>query len=154
MTTSTSTEKRVTTFEATKLPAKQTNGGWVLSLVIHPNDVPEDVLKDPVGTRYMVVVSPFADESPDFEIGTKAFRRLGAVCRDRGYQSWIDFQISTHADTSLGQRMYSADPYDAAREKTCAVLGLTSSKEVRDNLNAANAFNSLADQYDASANDR
>jgi hypothetical protein len=43
-------------FEAVKVSMKQDNSGYVLTLRIHPDEVPEEILRDFVGARYMAVL--------------------------------------------------------------------------------------------------
>ena len=51
-------EKKVSnvSFEAVKTSMMQDKNGTNIRLTIHPNDVPQDLHKDWVGSRYMVVM--------------------------------------------------------------------------------------------------
>ena len=42
-------------FEAVKVAIKQDKTGYVLTLSIHPDEIPEEVMRDFVGARYQVV---------------------------------------------------------------------------------------------------
>ena len=48
-------------FEARKIALKQTKEGHVLNLAIHPDEIPDEILRDFVGARYMVVMVRLAD---------------------------------------------------------------------------------------------
>jgi hypothetical protein len=43
-------------FEAVKVAIKQDKTGYVLTLSIHPDEIPEEVMRDFVGARYQVVM--------------------------------------------------------------------------------------------------
>ena len=61
-------EKKVSnvSFEAVKTSMMQDKNGTNIRLTIHPNDVPPDLHKDWVGSRYMVVmVKVNEDGTPD-----------------------------------------------------------------------------------------
>ena len=61
-------EKKVSNinFEAVKTSMMQDKNGTNIRLTIHPNDVPQDLHKDWVGSRYMVVMVKLnEDGTPD-----------------------------------------------------------------------------------------
>ena len=61
-------EKKVPniSFEAVKTSMMQDKNGANIKLTIHPNDVPQDLHKDWVGSRYMVVMVKLnEDGTPD-----------------------------------------------------------------------------------------
>jgi|TARA_R100001163_G_C4874919_1_gene74971 hypothetical protein len=61
-------EKKVSnvSFEAVKTSMMQDKNGTNIRLTIHPNDVPQDLHKDWVGSRYMVVMVKLnEDGTPD-----------------------------------------------------------------------------------------
>jgi hypothetical protein len=61
-------EKKVegVSFEAVKTSMMQDKNGTNIRLTIHPNDVPQELHKDWVGSRYMVVmVKVNEDGTPD-----------------------------------------------------------------------------------------
>jgi hypothetical protein len=49
-------------FEAVMLGATKDKNGFVLKLAIHPNDVPVDLVADPVGSRYMIGMAKLNDQ--------------------------------------------------------------------------------------------
>ena len=44
-------------FEAIKYAYRQSKDGFVLSFVVHPNDMPDDMATAPIGTRFMIAYS-------------------------------------------------------------------------------------------------
>ena len=73
-------------FEGVKIAMKQDKTGYVLTLNIHPDDVPEALLRDFVGARYQVVMVRLnGEERPinrDAEYSRDAVRTAGILCRD------------------------------------------------------------------------
>ena len=49
-------------FEAVKIAATQNKDGYVLKLSIHPNEVPESLMRDWVGSRYTVAMVKMDDD--------------------------------------------------------------------------------------------
>lgn len=81
-------------FEAIKTALKQDKNGYVLTLCLHPDDIPEDLLRDFVGARYQVVMVRLnLDEQPmdrqaEFE-GDRALRIAGLLCRDKSFWDYL-----------------------------------------------------------------
>ena len=81
-------------FEAVKVALKQDKTGYVLTLSMHPDDIPEDLLRDFVGSRYQVVmVRLSSDEQPldrdrEFE-GDKSVRLAGLLCREKEFLEFL-----------------------------------------------------------------
>ena len=73
-------------FEAIKIALKQDRSGFVLTLNIHPDEIPSDLLRDFVGARYGVaMVRINEDETPvDY-----AVKKAGILCRTRDFQVWL-----------------------------------------------------------------
>lgn len=86
-------------FEAIKTALKQDKNGYVLTLCLHPDDIPEDLLRDFVGARYQVVMVRLnLDEQPmdrqaEFE-GDRAIRIAGLLCRDKSFWDYLADQHS------------------------------------------------------------
>ena len=43
-------------FEGIKAGLKQSKDGYVLTLAVHPDEIPDDLVRDFVGSRYVVVM--------------------------------------------------------------------------------------------------
>jgi hypothetical protein len=43
-------------FEAVKMALKQNKDGYVLTMSIHPDEIPDELMRDFVGARYQVVM--------------------------------------------------------------------------------------------------
>lgn len=80
-------------FEAVKVGMKQDNSGYILTLRIHPDEVPDEIMRDFVGARYMtVMVRVNADERPmnrEEELGRDMVRVCGILCRDKEFWDFL-----------------------------------------------------------------
>ena len=81
-------------FEAVKSVLRQSKDGIVLSLVLHPSDVPTPRLSDPIGSRYMVGMVRMGDneeiiEPESVREGKRMVTSAGALCRDSDFQKWM-----------------------------------------------------------------
>ena len=80
-------------FEAIKMAIKQDKDGYVLTLRMHPDEIPEELLRDFVGSRYScVLVRLGEDEAPieraDFA-GDKSVRLAGMLCRNPRFWAYL-----------------------------------------------------------------
>ena len=80
-------------FEAVKVALKQDKTGYILTLNMHPDDVPEPLLRDYVGSRYQVVMVRLNDENRpmnrDAEYSRDPVRTAGILCRDGDFASYL-----------------------------------------------------------------
>jgi hypothetical protein len=90
-------------FEARKVALKQDRTGFILTLAMHPDEVPEEILRDFVGARYAcAVVRINDDESPmqyDNRVG-----KAGQLCRDPSFQDFLSCDNETDAAHMLCKR--------------------------------------------------
>jgi hypothetical protein len=81
-------------FEGVKVALKQDKTGYVLTLSLHPDDIPEELLRDFVGARYQVVMVRIngheepMDRQNEFE-GDRAIRIAGLLCRDEKFWNYL-----------------------------------------------------------------
>lgn len=80
-------------FEAVKVSMKQDNSGYVLTLRIHPDEVPEEILRDFVGARYMAVLVRINEEerpmNREAELSRDMVRISGMLCRDPQFWEFL-----------------------------------------------------------------
>jgi hypothetical protein len=81
-------------FEGVKVALKQDKTGYVLNLSMHPDDVPEELLRDFVGARYQVVMVRLdgheepMDRQREYE-GDRSIRIAGLLCRDPKFWAYL-----------------------------------------------------------------
>ena len=84
---------KTSNFEAVKVALKQDKSGFVLTLSIHPDEVPEEILRDFVGARYQVVMVRLnSDERPmnrEQEYAHDPTRMAGMLCRELAFHKFL-----------------------------------------------------------------
>jgi hypothetical protein len=78
-------------FEGVKVAIKQDRTGYVLTLCIHPDEIPEDLLRDFVGARYQIVmVRVDENEKPYKRQQKKTLSNVAAIlCKDTDFQKYL-----------------------------------------------------------------
>jgi hypothetical protein len=89
-------------FEGKKIALKQTKDGYALTLAIHPDDIPDELMRDFVGARYMVVMVRLADNEEPLNreefAGNQMVKLSGMLCRDPEFWEYL------HEDGQLYQK--------------------------------------------------
>jgi hypothetical protein len=117
-------------FEAIKVALKQDRTGVIITLNIHPDEFPPELLADFVGARYGVaMVRINDDESPvDYLV-----KKAGILCRTRDFQVWL--QDTGHIEKPSEQ---------AAARAVCSICGVSSRSELSSNT----LFKKMVDEYE------
>ena len=76
-------------FEAVKVALKQDATGYVLTLKVHPDEIPDELMRDFVGTRYVIVAARLNDDETPVAIRNRV-TRAGMLCRDSRFHQWLD----------------------------------------------------------------
>jgi hypothetical protein len=80
-------------FEAVKVGLKQDNSGYILTLRIHPDEIPEVIARDYVGARYMTVMVRLNEEerpmNREQELAKDMVRISGMLCRDPQFWNFL-----------------------------------------------------------------
>lgn len=94
-------------FEAVKVALKQDKTGYVLTLCLQPDEIPEELLRDWVGARYQVVMVRLnGSEEPmdrqDEFAGAQAVKRAGMLSNDpKFWQYLVDLGLIPFNDQQL-----------------------------------------------------
>ena len=89
-------------FEAIKVAMKQDKTGYILTLNIHPDEIPEDLMRDFVGARYQfVAVRLNSDETP-YPRRNGVVSAAGILCRSPNFWDWLVFldEITEKTETA------------------------------------------------------
>ena len=129
-------------FEAIKTALKQTKDGYSLSLAVHPDELPDSLMRDFVGARYMVVMVRIGEnEQPIVRAqeypGDTAVKVAGMLCRDPEFWQWL----------------YEKEWLLEKNEKACieavsGILGIESRKELKTNEGARESLNNVKRSFD------
>ena len=130
-------------FEAIKIGLKQSKDGFVLTLALHPSDIPHDLMTDFVGSRYQVVMVRLGDDeqpmSREGEFpGDHAVKMAGILCRDPEFWKWLN-----------DREMLMEKNEKACAEWLTSYLGIESRKELKTDTEARSLFNQLKRSFDA-----
>jgi hypothetical protein len=119
-------------FEARKVAMKQDRTGFVLTLSIHPDELPEELIRDFVGARYgCALVRIQDDESPTPYVNR--VQKAGMLCRNPSFQEFIAERLVGHSVNE-----------DQAAAALCKQCGITSRSELNGNAKAQEMFDAIA----------
>ena len=123
-------------FEARKVALKQDRTGYVLTLSLHPDEIPEELLRDFVGSRYgCALVRIQDDESPTTY--NNRVKQAGMLCRNPQFQKFIQQRFS----------FLDADEETSANV-ICSVCNIESRSELNGNMTAQSLFDELIKEYE------
>ena len=118
-------------FEAVKVSLKQDRTGFILTLSIHPDEIPEDLMRDFVGARYGVAMVRINDDETTVDYTVK---KAGMLCRTRDFQVWL--QDTGHIEKPSEH---------AAARAVCDICDVSSRSELSGNT----LFKQMVDEYEA-----
>lgn len=129
-------------FEAVKLAIKHDKNGYALTLAIHPDEVPVEILRDFIGARYQVVMVRVNDQDQPMNRGNELpfdpVQMAGILCRDMDFIEYLF--VSNHIDAAT-------ELHATAWLKT--TLGVQSRTELRNNKTAAAQLRTINEAYKA-----
>jgi len=130
-------------FEAVKVALKQDKTGYVLTLSLHPDDIPDALLRDFVGARYQVVMvrldvneNPI-DRQEEFA-GDRAIRIAGLMCRDPKFWEFL-----------YSKSDISTKDFESATQWLRFYLDLESRSQLKTNVIAQDKLDQLYREYTA-----
>ena len=135
-------EKNTVQCEVVKIGMAQDRNGHILKLSIHPNDLPKDLVLDPLGSRYVMVLAKLNDqdevETPkDKSDGEKCVDMAGLLCRNTRFIHWL--ADNGHSDGDTQQHAI-----DAVR----SICGVQSRADFRTDENARLRFLELKAEFE------
>jgi len=132
--------------EATTVSMNQNKEGMALRLNIHPNDCPQELLSDWVGTRYMVAMVRLTDDDrPDTREDQREIERMitsaGMLCRNEDFYQFM-FERSLCDFATEQEEM----------EKECVkglkkVCGIKSRADLRSDVSARKMFEYVREEF-------
>lgn len=123
-------------------------GDFILTLHVNSDDIPEDIVKDRIGQRYMTAMVRMNDQdepvaSPAVEEGNRAVRLAATLCKDEQFQLYMAISGQAEEPTE-----------ESVTEGLRGVLGVTSRKELKTNAEARRKLLALRDDFTASLRQR
>lgn len=128
-------------FEAVKTSLRQDKNGFSLIMTIHPNDVPDELMRSWVGTRYMIAAVEIADNDQVVERTHRPrendiVQYAGMLCREPAFQLWLKEKGWTNSASE-----------DSAANIIRVLCGVGSRTEFSTNKEAADEFQRYAERY-------
>jgi hypothetical protein len=123
-------------FECQKIALKQDAAGFVLTLRIHPDDIPEELFRDFVGARYGCALVRIGDDENPVPYLNRV-QKAGILCRDRDFQFWVYNEFNSEGVTEQD-----------AINTIYSFCGITSRSELNNNIEAQNLFDELLKKYE------
>ena len=123
-------------FECRKIALKQDRTGFVLTLAIHPDELPEELIRDFVGARYACVMVRLKDDESATEYSNRT-QQAGILCRNPMFQAF------------MGQAYAGRDvTEEEAVEALCVECGIDSRTELNGNLSAKHRFDEILKEFE------
>lgn len=135
-------ERNTLQCEVVKVAMAQDRNGHILKLSIHPDDLPKDLVLDPLGSRYMMVLAKLNDQEevvpPKEKSGAeKIIDVAGLLCRNPRFCAWMfDSGYSLSRDEQ------------GAVEGIRSICGVKSRAEFRSNEEARERFLELKTEFE------
>lgn len=117
-------------FEARKVALKQDRTGFILTLCIHPDEIPEELLRDFVGARYGCALVRIQDDESATPYNNRV-QTAALLCKRENFQSFLDTGSENEAANVL-----------------CGLLGIESRAELNGNKRAQTEFDELVKRYE------
>lgn len=136
-------EKNTIQCEVVKIAMSQDKNGHILKVAIHPSDLPKDLMLDPLGTRYVMVLARLNDQDEvvqpkDKSEADKAISMAGLLCRNQRFIDWMfDFGQSYSRD--------EAGTVDGVK----TYCGIESRKDFRTDEDARRRFFALVELFES-----
>lgn len=117
-------------FEARKVALKQDRTGFILTLCLHPDEIPEELLRDFVGARYACALVRIQDDESPTPYNNRT-QKAAMLCKQEHFQDFLGVNGEL-----------------AAAEALCKECGIESRSELNGNRVAQEAFDSLVRKYE------
>jgi hypothetical protein len=117
-------------FEARKVALKQDRTGFILTLCIHPDEIPEELLRDFVGARYGCALVRIQDDESATPYNNRV-QTAALLCKRENFQAFLDTASE-----------------DEAANVLCGLLGIESRAELNGNKRAQTEFDELVKRYE------
>ena len=118
-------------FEARKVALKQDRTGFILTLSLHPDEAPEELLRDFVGARYACALVRIQDDESPTEYDNRV-KKAGMLCRKHSFQEYL-----------------GVNSEDEAAAELCKRCGIESRTELHGNAQAKTTFDSIVREYES-----
>jgi len=124
-------------FEAVKVALKQDRTGYILTLNLHPDEIPDALLRDFVGSRYGVAMVRINDDETPVHIPDGRVKKAGMLERDKHFWRWLREENSLTVNSK-------EQCVDAIHN----ILMIRSRADLNHNTEAQERFDSMMSEYE------
>ena len=128
-------------FEGRKIAMRQDKSGFILTLGIHPDELPEELIRDFVGSRYGVALVKIQDDETVQPVHNRV-KKSAILCRFRGFHDGLD------ATGPRGISELGASAEERAIAHIYEVCEISSRTELNGNQNAKDKFDEMERAYE------
>jgi hypothetical protein len=123
-------------FEAVKISLKQDKTGFVLTLNIHPDEIPEELMRDFVGARYGVAMVRIQDNETATPYDNRV-KKAVMLCKEKSFQHYLKtvHQFDVEGENDAVEGLYSL----------CEIASRT---ELNGNAEAKARFDAVLSEYE------
>ena len=123
-------------FEALKVALKQDATGYVLTVKIHPDEIPEELLRDFVGARYGVAMVRINDDESPMTVKNRV-QKAGMMCRDNWFHKFLEAKYEMGRANEAKATRFIHD-----------ICGIKSRTELNGNMEAQGCFDQLVKEFE------
>jgi hypothetical protein len=127
-------------FECVKVALKQDRTGFVLTLSIHPDEIPEELMRDFVGARYMCALARVNDDETAKQYNNLV-KEAAMLCKSPSFFDWLKYEsVITKGD--------HPERYEnIATQWLYDICEITSRTELNGSVAARERFKEMVEQY-------
>jgi hypothetical protein len=130
-------------FECIFQSMRKTKEHISLTVSLHPNEVPRDLLADPIGSRYMAALVRLGDDEaiipPRIQMeNSQLVQAAGMLCRDEKFQQWL---VDSGCATELNER--------AAGNALRRLLCIDSRRQIGEEEQTAEHFKQIKEVFES-----
>lgn len=124
-------------FECVKVALKQDRTGYVLTLNVHPDEIPDELMRDFVGSRYQVVMVRINDDETPVFYPDARVRKAGMLERNLNFWRWLreENSLTIESATDCVNALYN-------------ILMITSRTELNHDKDAQERFDDMMKDYE------
>jgi hypothetical protein len=127
-------------FECVKVALKQDKTGYILTLAIHPDEIPEELMRDFVGARYMCALARVNDDETAKNY-SNVVKEAAMLCKNPSFFDWLKYEsVITKGDNpEQFENIATQWLYD--------ICEITSRTELNGNAAARTKFMEMVSEY-------
>lgn len=142
-------------FEAVQIAANKTKDGFILKLAIHPSEVPESIMRDYVGSRYIVAMVKVNDDQspvmpPEKKKQDKVITSAVMLCKNEKFWEYLN-EVNSEQPTEpyrLDWADIEVKDEETAKKWVCLYCEVESRSDLADNNNARDKFLGLVGDFE------